>query len=178
MMMDLYQRKKTFMKSHILLVCVFCTFTLAFGQTTGKGRQAPNFTLEDIRGNRVELSSLVGKGPIIIDFWATWCKPCIEELNEMQRWIGEYADKNIIVLAISTDSEKSVAKVKPFVKTRNYPYTVLLDTNSDVARLYYAQNVPFVVLIDTRGKIVYTHAGYKKGDELELRTAIGELLAK
>ena len=82
------------------------------------------------------------------------------------------------LLGISTDSEKSVAKVKPFIKTKNYTFTVLLDTNSEVARSYYARAVPYTVIIDQNGNIVYSHIGYKKGDELIVKEIIGKLVKK
>ena len=81
-------------------------------------------------------------------------------------------------LAISIDDERTVAKVKPFVKSKRYPFNVLLDTNSEVARKYYAQNIPYSVLLDKTGSIVYTHLGYMKGDELKMKNKIDELIKK
>ena len=80
------------------------------------------------------------------------------------------------MLGISTDSQKSLAKVKPLARSKGYTFRILLDTNGDVARLYYAQNVPYTVLIDSWGLIVYAHMGYRKGDEREVRKAIDGLL--
>lgn len=138
--------------------------------------KVPNFALENIDGDYVELNSLLGKGPILIAFWATWCKPCIEELQHFQKIYNEFEKDGLQILAISTDSEKSVAKVKPFIKTKKYSFPVLLDTNSEVARDYYATAMPFTVILDKSGKVVYSHLGYKKGDELKVKEIIIQLL--
>lgn len=141
-------------------------------------KSAPNFTLDNIDGKKVELQKLIGKGPILISFWATWCKPCMEELTELQKIYDELKPSGLQLLAISTDNEKSSSKVKPWIKSKNYSFTVLLDTNSDVARKYYAQSIPYTVVIDNSGTIVYTHVGYKKGDEIETKKVIQKLLEK
>lgn len=140
------------------------------------GRKAPDFRLESIDGNTVSLKASLGKGPVVLSFWATWCKPCMEEMVELQKLHEELAAKGVTLFAISTDNEKSSAKVKPLVIAKKYSFTVLLDPNSDAARKYYAQAIPFTVLIDKNGTIVYTHMGYKKGDEQVLKTRINNLL--
>ena len=166
------------MKKTILVLFFFLPFVLLNAQETESKelRQAPNFELEDIDGDFIELSEMVGDGPILVSFWATWCKPCIEELGYFKEIYEKYHAKGMQMLAISTDNEKTVAKEKPFVKTKNYPFRVLLDTNSEVSRLYYAQAVPFSVIIDKSGKVVFSHLGYKKGDELEVEEIIQKLL--
>ena len=140
------------------------------------GKRAANFSLEDIEGNIVELNTMVGRGPILITFWATWCKPCLEEMVEYNKIYEEFAQKGFVLLAISTDNERSVAKVKPFVRSRNYSFPILLDINSDVARKYYAQVDPYSVLIDKKGNVVYTHFGYARGDEQIVRRKIEEMV--
>ncbi len=140
-------------------------------------QKAPNFKLEDLNGEYVELKNLLGKGPLLISFWATWCKPCVEELSEYKKLYSEYKAKGFNIIAISTDDEKTVAKVKPFVKSKDYNFTVLLDTNSEVARKYYVQNVPYTFLLDEKGNIVYSHLGYKKGDELQVKKKVEALLS-
>ena len=76
------------------------------------------------------------------------------------------------MFAISTDDENSVAKVKPLVKSKEYNFPVLLDTNSDVVRLYYAQSVPYSVILNKQGMIIYSHLGYMKGDEVKVKQII------
>jgi cytochrome c biogenesis protein CcmG, thiol:disulfide interchange protein DsbE len=143
-----------------------------------QGRKAPVFALEDIDGRIIELDSLWGKGPVIIDFWATWCVPCLEELQALQLVYTEYAERGVTVAAISTDNEKTTAKVRPLVRARKFTFPVLRDPNSEVARMYYAQTLPTTVIVDRNGFIVYSHTGYKKGDEQELRKIIDALLAQ
>ncbi|RMD50175.1 MAG: TlpA family protein disulfide reductase [Ignavibacteria bacterium] len=142
-----------------------------FAQST-----ASNFVLNDLEGNQVELNDVLAEGPVFINFWATWCKPCKQEMDEIQKLYEEFHPKGIQFLAISVDAEKSVSKVRPYIKAKNYSFTVLLDTNGDVARDYFAQAVPFSVLINHEGEIVYTNLGYKKGDEIKLKEKLAELI--
>jgi len=158
-----------------LIILPFLLFVInifAQEQEEQVGRSAPNFKLQDLDGNYVSLKNELGDGPVLLSFWATWCKPCIEEMTKYKEIYSDYKDHGFKVLAISIDDERTVAKVKPFAKSKNYPFLVLLDTNSDVARKYYAQNVPYSVLIDKSGNIVYTHLGYMKGDELKMKNKI------
>jgi len=164
-----------------ILYVIFIAFSIYFSalaQTEDEqtNRAAPNFKLESINGKYVELNSLFCNGPILLSFWATWCIPCQEELAEYNKFFNEYSEKGLTLIAISTDTEKSVAKVKPFIKSKNYKFEVLLDTNSEAARKFYAQQVPFTVLIDKNGKIIYTHMGYMKGDEIKVKDLIEELV--
>jgi len=164
----------------------FTTFFILFifslpllSQDESQGiRKGPNFKAENLDGDIVELNAEVGDGPILLSFWATWCKPCIEELNEYKKIYEEYKDKGFKMYAISTDDERTVAKVKPFVKSKNYKFTVLLDTNSDVGRLYYAQSVPYSVIIDKKGYIIYSHLGYMRGDEVKVKDIISSEIEK
>ncbi len=165
----------------LFLLPVFILFAVtifAQEQSEQTGRSAPDFKLENVQGDYVSLKDELGGGPVLLSFWATWCKPCIEEMTKYKDIYSIYKDKGLKVLAISIDDERTVAKVKPFVRSKNYPFPVLLDTNSDVARKYYAQNIPYSVLLDKSGNIIYTHLGYMKGDELKMKNKIDELINK
>ena len=138
-------------------------------------KSPPNFVLENLDGDYIELSEVIGNAPILLSFWATWCKPCHEEMKYIQELFDEYESEGLVVFAISTDNEKSVSKVKPFVKTRDYSFEVLYDTNNETARDYYVITVPHTIIIDKKGNIVYSHAGYIKGDEIKLKEEIPKL---
>jgi cytochrome c biogenesis protein CcmG/thiol:disulfide interchange protein DsbE len=167
------------MKVRYEIILFLLVSNLIFSQPeTDGGRKGPNFKLESLEGDITELYSELGEGPILLSFWATWCKPCIDELAEYKKIFNDYKDKGFKMFAISTDNERTVAKVKPFVKSKNYNFPVLLDTNSDVARLYYAQAVPFSVILNDKGYIVYTHLGYMRGDEVNVRNIVSGLVNK
>lgn len=163
------------------ITCLFISLGFFFSlnaqeQETETVRKAPDFKLENIDGKYIELSNEIGSGPILISFWATWCKPCVEELSQYKTIFKEYKSKGLKIFAISTDDEKTSAKVRPFVKSKNYPFAILLDPNSEVARKYYVPSVPYMVILDTLGNIAYTHLGYMKGDEIKVREKLDELL--
>jgi len=160
----------------LIIVILFSFFIAAQESEELAGRRAPNFVLENLDGDYVELNQEIGEGPVLLSFWATWCKPCIEELAEFKKLYNEYKDNGFKLFAISTDSERTVAKVKPFVKSKSYDFPVLYDTSGDVARIYYARAVPFTVLIDEQGAIVYTHLGYMRGDEQVVNSKVKEMI--
>ena len=160
----------------LIIIFLFPLFITAQESEEPAGRKAPNFVLENLDGDYVELNQEIGEGPVLLSFWATWCKPCIEELTEFKKLYDDYKDKGFKLLAISTDSERTVAKVKPYVKSKNYDFPVLYDTSGDVARIYYARAVPFTVLIDEKGAIVYSHLGYMRGDEQIVNDKVKEML--
>jgi Peroxiredoxin len=155
-----------------LLLLFALTFN-TYSQSDREGiRKGPNFKAENLDGEMVELNSEIGDGPILLSFWATWCKPCLDELNEFKKIYNDYKNKGFKMFAISTDDERTVAKVKPFVKSKGFDFPVLLDTNLDISRLYYAQSVPYSVILDKQGMIIYSHLGYMKGDEIKVREII------
>ena len=158
-----------------ILITIFLLFVGTLFAQEGSTKLegiAPNFELEDLNGEFHELTDFLGEGPVLISFWATWCKPCMQELKEFNKIYKEFKDDGFKIIAISTDSERSVAKVKPFIKSRGYKFPVLLDTNSEVARKYYARVMPHSLILDKDGKILYTHVGFSRGDEKIVREII------
>jgi cytochrome c biogenesis protein CcmG, thiol:disulfide interchange protein DsbE len=141
--------------------------------------KAPDFRAVDLAGERFSLGDLLGKGPILVDFWATWCKPCIKELPYVQRIHDDLAESGVQVLAVTIDSPKSQAQVRKFIQSRKFTFRVVMDGEQDVFRKLQGKGtVPYVVVLDAQGNIRYHHTGYRPGDEKELRKIVEELMAE
>lgn len=136
---------------------------------------APGFTLEDVDGNTVNLDSLLTKGPVMMSFWALWCKMCIKELDALKPYAEEFDSLNITLLALSQDKTRSVPKVKPFALSHKWTYRVVLDPENIMRDLYNVQAMPTFFIIDQNKKIIFTHQGYKPGDEEIIVARIREL---
>lgn len=146
------------------------SITLGLFLTANLFAQLPDVKIKDVEGNTVNISELSNDGkPIIISFWATWCKPCKAELNtiseEYDDWVEETGVK---LIAISIDDARSTGRVEPYVNAQGWEYTILLDPNGDLKRAMNVNNVPHTFLIDGDGKIVWDHNNYATGDEEEL----------
>ena len=140
--------------------------------------QMPAVTLKAMDGKTVTTDTLSNNGkPIIIDFFATWCKPCNRELNAINEVYEDWVEETgVKLIAVSIDQAQNVNKVKPLVDSKGFEYEVLLDVNSDLARALGVQNIPHVFLFDGTGKLVYNHIGYKDGDENTLYNHVKELV--
>jgi peroxiredoxin len=159
------------------LVLIFLGLSLAMAED--RLSQAPNFTLPDLAGKKVELKTLLAKGPVFIHFWATWCVPCQEEMPYLEAIYKKYKDKGLGVVAISVDDPKTVAKVKSFIKGRRYTFLVLLDTAQEVSNLYHVQDImPTDYLLDAKGKVRKVFTGYKAGDEVTFEKEVVSLLSE
>lgn len=138
---------------------------------------APNWSLEDPAGRRVSFADELAQGPVVVSFWATWCKPCLKELPHLDEMAARYEGR-VTFLAVATDDSRSVAKVEPTVRSHGWTHVeVLLDTGAAVQRQLQVDAMPFVILYDREGREAYRHAGYVEGGEAELERAIEQVLA-
>lgn len=129
----------------------------------------PDTKIKSLSGNEVLFNSLGNSDTaIIVSFWATWCIPCIQELNTIHDQYDERQKEfPFRLVAISIDDSRTTQKVKPFVAGKGWPFEFYLDINSDLKRALNINDVPHVLIIK-KGKIVYQHNGYVNGNEEEL----------
>jgi len=120
---------------------------------------ATDFTLKNLDGKEISLSDFKGK-VIMLDFWATWCPPCVKAVPELITLHEKYKAEGFEVIGISMDH--SVGDARSFVKDKNVPYTVLM-SSSKVEKQYGVINIPVTFLIDRSGKVVKKHLGFAPG---------------
>jgi peroxiredoxin/outer membrane lipoprotein-sorting protein len=137
-----------------------------------EGKKPPDFTLTSLKGEKISLSSLKGK-VVIIDFWASWCPPCREELKIIQKLHNEYKDKGVIILCINSNEERE--KVKDFIDENNYNFTVLLDSDGKVSDNYRVKSIPRIFLINKEGIVVKDITGYSIESEKILKEEIEKI---
>lgn len=162
-------------KLFTFLIIFSAAFALA--QTDTTNTELPSITLKNTDGNDVDIASYGTNGkPTIVSFWATWCKPCIKELKNVNELLEDWQDEyDVELVAVSVDDSRNVVKVKPIVNGLGWDFDVILDVNGDLQRAMNVANPPATFLIDEHGKIVYTHTGYVEGDEYELEDHLKEL---
>ena len=149
----------------------------AFLALAGVASAAPDWALEDPAGGLVSFADELARGPVVVSFWATWCKPCLKELPHLEAMAARYEGR-VSFLAVSTDDPKSLAKVEPLVRSRGWTHLkVLLDPAATVQQMLQVDAMPYVILYDRDGGEAYRHTGYAEGDEERLREAIDTLLA-
>lgn len=138
---------------------------------------APAFSLPDLDGRTVSLADYAGR-VVVVDFWATWCAPCKQELPHLQRIANELGPQGLTVLAISTDDARDQPRIRPYVRREGLTMPVLLDPSSSVLGAYNpALTLPFAAIVGRDGQVVSVHAGYSPGDEVALREELIALLA-
>lgn len=160
------------MKFLIVTALLSCIFAL------NAAAQLPQVTLRTIDGKAVRTDTLRNNGkPFIIDFFATWCKPCNRELDAISEVYEDWQkETGVTIYCVSIDQAQNIKKVKPLVDQKGWTYPVLLDPNSELARAFGVRSIPFVVACDGDGNIVYKHNGYTEGSETELIEKVRELV--
>lgn len=132
--------------------------------------ELPMVQLRDIHGATVNTAELSDGRPVIIAFFATWCKPCMRELQAIDEVYADWQDQTgVEMYIVSIDQGQDSKKVKPLVDGYGWDYRVLLDPNGELKRAMNVQNIPHIVVLDKNGTIVYNHTGYTEGSEQEIR---------
>lgn len=142
------------------------------------GAAASDFTTRDANGNTFRLSDHLGKEAILIDFWATWCQPCVAEMPHLQRMYDAKKSQGFLVVAVSMDGPESLPDVKSFGSRNNLTFPILLDEDSRIASTYNPRkSAPLSVLIDKTGHIAAVREGYNPGDEAYVEKDVDKVLA-
>lgn len=144
--------------------------TLLIGFTAFSQKQMPNISLSDIDGKKVMITTdFMEKDKIyIFSFWATWCTPCINELEEMNDLQEEWKKTlPIEIIAVATDDSRTQKRIKPLVNGKGWEYKILLDSNQELKRAMGIVNIPYTVVVKN-GEIMHIQNGYVPGSENEL----------
>jgi peroxiredoxin len=146
----------------------------------GSGPSAPDFSLASLDGPTVRLSDYLGKKVVLIDFWATTCHPCLQEMPELVELYHKYKDRGFVILGVATDDPDTRAQVSAEVRSKKMDFPILLDDSTTVLDRYNPKGeLPFAVLIDRHGSIVLKRASYQAGDQKSmqsLRAAVEQAL--
>jgi peroxiredoxin len=132
--------------------------------------QMPSVLLKNLKGESINSNLDFQKKDVlyVFSFWATWCAPCVQELDAISDVYGDWKSKiNIEIIAVSVDDARTEKRVKPLVNGKGWEYTVLLDTNQELKRSLSIANVPYVVVVKNK-EIVYIQNGHSPGGEIEL----------
>ena len=158
--------------SRILPVILLACFMNSAGAAAISG-PAPDFTLKSLDGKNLKLSEMAGN-VVLINFWASWCAPCREEMPLLNALHNKYQPLGFTVLGINV--EEQVDSARGFLEDFPVDFPVLLDNRNQVSQLYEVIAMPTTVVVDRDGKLRFLHKGYKSGDEKKYRDMVKQLI--
>lgn len=158
----------------IILSAIAIVFSIS---TYAQARTLPSIDVKTLDGSSINIQEIENDGnPIVISFWATWCKPCKKELNNIAEVYEEWQEEtNVKLIAISIDDARSISKVSPYVNSTDWEYEIYLDSNLDLKRAMGVSTVPHTFLLNSKKELIWQHKGYVDGDEDELYEQIQKI---
>jgi len=165
------------MKKISVLLLLLVVSSAIHAQNVFTYKKLPSVNIKDMKGQPFSTDSITNNGkPIIVSFWATWCKPCVRELTTISDVYDDWVKETVVKLvAVSIDDSRSVPLVAPMINGKGWEYQVLLDPNSDFKRAMNVVTVPQTFLLNGKGEVVWQHTTFAEGDELELINLVRKL---
>ena len=156
-------------------VLVAAIFTAMYAEKQ-RDIMLPDLSVKLLDGKQVRMSALLEEGPLLVDFWATWCAPCKKEMIFLEEFHQKYNEYGFRVLAISTDSPKSMSKVRSYIRAKKHTFMVGLDPNQEIAKKMNALLMPTTLILSKDRKVSWYHQGFIPGDEKEIEAQIRTVL--
>ena len=153
------------------------TYGLLIISSFSFAQELPSLVLKDLDGNDINLNTLVeGENIFVFSFWATWCVPCINELDAISEVYEDWQDEtNVKLIAISIDDSRNTSKLKPFINSKGWEYEIYHDPNSDFKRALGVNQIPHTFLLNGKMEIFSEHVAYTDGQEDELYEKIKKM---
>jgi peroxiredoxin len=170
---------KTIVRTILVLLLTACA-TSAFAHADSvKVADNMKFSVQTVDGEESNFSSFLGKGPLLVNFWAMWCEPCKQEMKAFVKLSDKLKEKGVSMVSINTDQVKSVAKVRSYVKSQGVKYPVLIDPDGGIARNQFSmESLPYSLILKPDGTVFKKHIGFTAGDELNIEKELDELVAQ
>ena len=158
-------------KINFCLLILFCSSLLTLSNCTAQeksispksgidqGQLATDFTLTDLSGKKVTLSSFKNKKAVILSFWATWCPFCLREVPKLKELHSKFSNRGLEIISINIAANDPISRVKEFKKSQKIPYSVLYDQDQAVSRTYAVSGIPVTLIIDPEGLILFRGYG-------------------
>lgn len=166
------------MSKYIVVVFLLICSVVVFGQEPEKKyKKIPSVMIKTVDGQNFNTADISNDGdPVIISFWALWCKPCIKELTAIADVYEDWQDETgVKLVAVSIDDSRSMSRVLPTVNGKGWDYEVYLDPNGDFKRAMNVNMIPHTFLVNGDGEIVWQHLSFSEGSELELIELVRKL---
>lgn len=156
---------------------LFYLFITLFSITVSAQKEMPSVTIKNLDNASVNVKTDYSEKDkiYVFAFWATWCAPCINELETLSESYEDWQKEiNFELIAVATDDAKTQKRIKPLLNGKEWNYTILLDTNQDLKRALSINTIPYTVVVKNN-EIVYIHNGYSQGEEKELYSVLKNL---
>jgi cytochrome c biogenesis protein CcmG/thiol:disulfide interchange protein DsbE len=155
-----------------LFTFVFCL--LASATVVSAQKSIPSVEIKTLDGKTVNIQQYTQSGKItVLSFWATWCKPCQQELDAIAELYPDWQEKyGVQLVAVTIDTQRALAKVAPMVESKGWEYIILSDPNGAMPAALNFQSIPQTFLLDAKGNVIYEHTGYLPGNEYDLEEKI------
>jgi cytochrome c biogenesis protein CcmG, thiol:disulfide interchange protein DsbE len=163
------------MNRFILIALLF--FSVPGLKTSGENRKLPSVILKSIEGKDFNTSAVENGGkPVIILFWATWCRPCIKELTAISEVYDEWKEKTgVKIYAIAIDDSRTQFNIRPMVTSRGWAFEFYNDMNGEFKRAMGVNDIPHLFILNGKGEIVYQQTSYTEGSEEYIFERLQEL---
>ncbi|MCA9735143.1 MAG: TlpA family protein disulfide reductase [Deferribacteres bacterium] len=154
-----------------IVLALFLFFSAAI-----PGKKISNFRTKDINNHWQEYKHLKGNKLTVIDFWATWCKPCVQAIPKLVTLADKYKEKGVSFISINVDGNRNRLKIKPMAHSLGINFPILLDVNGQIKNQLAVMAIPTLLIVNQNDEVLFFHQGYRVGDEKIVEQRIQEFL--